>query len=83
MERKKYSCRSSRTNDRLSIRDWLTCRPAISSIGIEKLLLNTETVNRFQRYWNFLLDFDIVSLLFLDRTLLPPSRSNLQPLNYT
>lgn len=64
MERKKYSCRSSRTNDRLSIRDWLTCRPAISSIGIEKLLLNTETVNRFQRYWNFLLDFDIVSLLF-------------------
>lgn len=33
-----------------------------SRVGIEKLLLNTETVNRLERYWNFLLDI----ILFLD-----------------
>lgn len=33
-----------------------------SRVAIEKLLLNTETVNRLERYWNFLLDI----ILFLD-----------------
>lgn len=33
-----------------------------SRVGIEKLLLNTETVNRLERYCNFLLDI----ILFLD-----------------
>lgn len=49
-----------------------------SRVGIEKLLLNTETVNRLERYWNSTSSyFSIQSWYLIDRT------RSFQLLNYT